>query len=487
MKIYQNKSKINILYGLLEEANNISFDLPREYLEWFLKKTTDLFTEEELLFMNVQYLFIDDFAGKLIKFNKINYTPAIVNKKNIPEDFLIQRLHGVLTFFYSLGIKGYLSHLVFGLPPGLLKKKFILETILIDNNKQIKKPLVYDSKLNKLRLNVPNLYHPSVFKKYLSDLTEKIKLSFKFYKNDFIIIDGTKFDILVNEIVKKERTLEFILFINNLFKRKDVTEYLNFTKSYFKEHLSKLIKYDNEKDLNLLLEGALLHSFFKGITFSYQIPILSMLKEDEYCDLGAIMLTTKQKLDAETLQIIIIAFEMVIKQLREFNLYKKSKNPGRNVYLTEYLDKNFINGLEKTHLNILSLLRNNSFNISQTTDTLNMNGNRSIRRKTVVRYTKEIFLYFLAKNNFDLERAILQLANSGNNKKIIAKKYKDYFLGHKGILTIITKGKSKEKEIIKNSLRIRYRKYFINFEKYVNENKNTLSEWKEIIEQYLID
>ncbi|MBK7104978.1 MAG: hypothetical protein IPH62_06820 [Ignavibacteriae bacterium] len=470
---------LTVLSEITSKSEKQGFETPIEYLQKFLTNLSNLFNTNELIFMNAQYLYLDDNKFTPIKFNRIPFTPAIVNTKIASKEYLIQKLYGVLAFFKSMHVKGYLGRLDFGLPESLLKKKFVLETILDDKICLIK-PLEYDSEENRLRINCPNLFFEKNFDRCFNNLDEKIIGSMNHLNDVYDIIDGGKFDTLMFEIIKKDFSTEFFLKISKIFKQENVVKYIDTFKVFYRKNYINQIPFDSENDMEMLIESALFHSYFKGIKYSYQIPFMSNRKDKNYCDLGALFLTTKCKLSKEKIDAIKIAFEIAIKDLREFTL---SEHIIRTQIKESKSSEN--NGLDKAQINLLKILRENKFNISQTTELLNSNGDRPIRRKTIIRYTKEMFIYYLAKNNWDLEKAVHLISNGQNNRNHIVQKYADYFLGNKGIIPTLINGAEQDKLTLKKSVRIKYHKYLSSFEKHLKEKVTNKNIFEKQLNNYL--
>ncbi len=88
----------------------------------------------------------------------------------------------------------------------------------------------------------------------------------------------------------------------------------------------------------------------------------------------------------------------------------------------------------------LTYLRENGFVLDSALKEMNRNAFK-ISRKTLIRYTRELCLWFLAVNDWDLHRAVSNMAGKADLERYAAQRFRSYFIGDNrcnGILPIIS-------------------------------------------------
>ena len=102
--------------------------------------------------------------------------------------------------------------------------------------------------------------------------------------------------------------------------------------------------------------------------------------------------------------------------------------------------------LEHILVKALEVLRKTHFHISEAMQHLEETVAFHPNRKTMMRYCRELCLWFLAKKQWDLQMAIRAMAGREELEESVARKFRDYFLGDKsnnGVLTVLSNNPEK--------------------------------------------
>lgn len=157
----------------------------------------------------------------------------------------------------------------------------------------------------------------------------------------------------------------------------------------------------------------------------------------------------------------------------------------------EMFENEFANkdGLEQRLRDVLKFLRASNFVIDRTLRSMAETNSFYPNHKTLMRYCRELCLWFLAQKNWDLSMAIKALAGNDKLEDAAAKKYRDYFLGDKkntGILYFLDQNPYGDKQaILKLSLvRKQYESLLREFLENYHQGLISSEKWRQILKRY---
>ena len=136
----------------------------------------------------------------------------------------------------------------------------------------------------------------------------------------------------------------------------------------------------------------------------------------------------------------------------------------------------------------LDFLRRNNFVIDHTLYDMKQNA-FELSRKTLIRYTRELCLWFLSICDWDLKEAISALAGADSCERNAALRYKNYFIGDKrtaGILNQLSQNKTVEEfnAFIRETVHHDFKKHILTLKNKVSTMHVSRDTWNYILSQY---
>ncbi len=136
----------------------------------------------------------------------------------------------------------------------------------------------------------------------------------------------------------------------------------------------------------------------------------------------------------------------------------------------------------------LTYLRQNKFILDSTLKEMNRKAFK-ISRKTLIRYTRELCLWFLGVNDWDLNQAITSMAGKADLERYAAQRFRSYFIGDKrckGILPVLSNNHTDAdlEEFFKEIVHHDFRKHLHELKKRIMNTDISYATWKYILFQY---
>jgi len=135
----------------------------------------------------------------------------------------------------------------------------------------------------------------------------------------------------------------------------------------------------------------------------------------------------------------------------------------------------------------LHYLRRNNFIIDRTLHDINTNAFK-VSRKTLIRYTRELCLYFLSVSDWNLSRAIKEMASKVELERGAAIRYRNYFIGDKrsvGILALLNDPFSERKKELQGMVHNEFREHLNLLKGKLKQFDISCDSWNNILTDYL--